>query len=186
MMGMGIKKKRLGIILCAICALVLFGAVPSFSWETKDPQLAEDWAKMRGFKAPDVVGKVAPEVKPGMVIDSSNYQQYPGLKELLPECIYSRLDPNSYAPVTPIKIAKTDQYHLSRGYLEKTLLSMKTCKIGADGVSLEGYQGGMPFPHPKSGIELVQWLDNAYLGDSFAMRPMQLRLYNSKNQPERV
>ena len=168
------------------CVLVLFfTAATAFSWETQDPQLAADWEKMMGFKAPDIVGKVAPEIKPGMVIDSSNYAQFPGLKELLPKSLYDRFDPASYAPLAPMKIVKTDQYHLSRGFLEKSLLSAKTCKIAADGIGLEGYQGGFAFIRPKNGVEAIQLADNTYLGDSFAMRPMRLRLYNAKNKPER-
>ena len=179
------RKDRSLLSITVVIVALLFTLSTAGAWETKDPQLAADWEKMMGFKAPDVVGKVAPEIKAGMVIDSSNYQQFPGIKELVPECIWSRFDKSAYAPVTPIKVAKTDQYHLSRGFLEKSLLTAKTAKIAADGITLEGYQGGFPFIHPKNGTELVQWMDNDYLGDSFAMRPMQLRLYNSKNQPER-
>ena len=176
-------KSGLSLIICLLVLLIT--APLALSWESQDPQLAADWANMVGFKAPDVVGKVAPEIKSGMVIDSSNYTQFPGLKELLPKSLYDRLDPMSYAPLAPIRVAKTDQYHLSRGFMEKSLLSAKTCKIAADGISLEGYQGGFPFIKPKNGIELIQLADNVYLGDSFAMRPMRLRLYNSKNRPER-
>ena len=155
------------------------------AWQSQEPETAAAWEKMMGFKAPDVVGKIAPEIKPGLVIDSNNYKQFPGLKELLPKSLYDRLDPNSYAPLAPIKIAETDQYHLSAGYIKKSLLSAKTCKLAADGLTLEGYHGGFPFIHPKNGNEQVQICANPYLGDTFAMRPMRLRLYNSKNRPER-
>jgi hypothetical protein len=52
-------------------------------------------------------------------------------------------------------------------------------------VTLEGYVGGYPFLNPKNGVELVHWADNPYLGDTFAMRPMRLRLYGRDNKPER-
>lgn len=180
-----INKGLPAISLIIFLGLLFFIASPGWSWETQDPKLAEDWAEMLGFKAPDKVGKVAPEIKPGMVIDSSNYKNYPGLKELLPKSLYDRLDPNSYAPLAPIKIVKTDQYHFSRGFLEKSLKSAKTCKLGEDGLTMVGFQGGFPFLPPKSGIELIQFVDNSYLGDTFAMRPMRLRLYGRKNKPER-
>jgi len=167
-----------------LCLMVL-AASTGFAWESKDAQLAADWEKMVGFKAPDVVGKVAPGIKPGMVIDAGNYKQIPDLDKLLPKSLYDRLDPNSYAPLAPIKVAETNQYHCSRGYLEKSLETAKTIKFAADGISLEGYQGGFPFIHPKNGVELIQLADNVYLGDTFAMRPMRLRLYNAKNKPER-
>jgi hypothetical protein len=172
-------------VLFCLAGLLLITVSPASAWETKDTKLAADWAKMMGFKAPDVVGKVAPEIKPGMVIDSTNYKQYPGLKELLPQSIYDRFDPAVYAPLAPMKIAKTDQYHLSRGFLEKSIETSKTCKLAADGLTLEGYKGGFPFINPKDGNEAVQLADQDYLGDSFAMRPMRLRLYNSQNKPER-
>jgi hypothetical protein len=173
------------IVFTCVVGLLFFTASAAMAWETKDAKLAADWAKMMGFKAPDVVGKVAPEIKAGIVIDSKNYQQYPGLKELLPQSLYDRFDPAAYAPLAPIKIVKTDQYHLSRGFLEKSLESAKTCKLAADGLTLEGYKGGFPFINPKTGNEAAQLCDQDYLGDSFAMRPMSLRLYNAQNKPER-
>lgn len=179
------NKKVSTASLTILVLLMIFIASPVFAWETKDPQLAEDFAKMLGFKVKDKVGTVAPEIKPGMVIDANNYKQYPGLKELLPESLYVRLDPGHYAPLAPIKIVATDQYHLGRGWIEKTMQSAKTARIGADGVTLEGYVGGHPFLNPQSGAELIQWADNPYLGDTFAMRPMRLRLYGRDNKPER-
>jgi len=178
---------RLFLVVLVFLASTAFLCAASncWAWQTKDPQLAEEFATMLGFKVKDKVGKVAPEIKAGMTIDSSNYTQYPGLKELLPDSLYGRLDPKSYAPLAPIKIVDTTQYHLGRVWMQKSLESAKTAKIGADGLTLEGYQGGYPFIHPKNGVELVQWLDNDYLGDTFAMRPMRLRLYNRENKPER-
>jgi hypothetical protein len=178
-------KKRSILAIVAVLGVIMLFTSPALAWKSQEPETAAAWEKMMGFKAPDVVGKIAPEIKPGLVIDSNNYKQFPGLKELLPKSLYDRLDPNSYAPLAPIKIVKTDQYHLGAGYIKKSLLSAKTSKIGADGLTLEGYQGGFPFIHPKNGVEQIQLADNAYLGDTFAMRPMRLRLYNSKNRPER-
>jgi len=175
----------LALAVLLVGGLLLNNAYAGSTWQTKDPQLADEFAKMLGFKVKDKVGKVAPEIKAGMTIDSSNYTQYPGLKELLPDSLYGRLDPKSYAPLAPIKIVDTAQYHLGRVWMQKSLETAKTAKIGADGLTLEGYQGGYPFIHPKNGVELVQWLDNDYLGDTFAMRPMRLRLYNRENKPER-
>ena len=180
------KKKTLPFIVFTIfLGLLLCIPTPALCWQTKDPKLAEDFAKMLGFKVKDKVGKVAPEIKAGVVIDSTNYKNYPGLAELLPKSLYDRLDPKSYAPLAPIKVKETDQYHLGRGWIEKTMQSAKTIKIGADGLTLEGYVGGHPFLNPKNGVELAQWADNPYLGDSFAMRPMRLRLYGRDYKPER-
>lgn len=180
-----ITFKSLFIALSMVVCLVFCVPLSSLAWETKDPELAKASAEMLGFKTKDKVGNVAPDIKPGLVIDSSNYQDYPGLKELMLPSLYARMKPDAYAPLAPIKIKETDQYHLSKGWIEKTLQSAKTAHIGEDGLSLEEYVGGHPFLHPKSGVELVQWADNPYLGDSFAMRPMRLRLYGRDNKPER-
>ena len=179
------NKKIPFIVLSIIIGVVFCISSSAYCWQTKDPKLAEESAKLLGFKSKDKVGKVAPEIKPGMKIDGTNYKQYPGLAELLPKCLYDRLDPKAYAPMAPIKIKETDQYHLGKIWLEKSMQSEKNIKIGADGISVTGYVGGFPFIHPKTGPELAQWYDNKYLGDSFAMRPMRLRLYGRNNKPER-
>jgi len=180
------KNRRLkGITVTVFLVILFFLTSPGEPWTTKDPQLAEDYANMLGFKVKDKVGNVAPEIKPGMIIHGGNYKDYPGLKELLPISLYNRLDPDSYAPLAPLKIAETDQYHLGRGWIEKSLESTKTLRIGDDGLTLEGYRGGYAFMHPKSGVELIQWAENAYLGDSGALRPVRMLLYGKKNRPER-
>jgi hypothetical protein len=176
------------ITLSIFLGFLLFIASPGLAWDwvTQDPELAKEWAEALGFKTKDIVGKVAPDIKPGMVIDSNNYKNYPGLKELLPKSVYDRFDPNSYAPLAPMKIKTTDQYHPSRGYLKKTLESARTVHIGKDGLTLEGYVGGLPFIHPKSGVELIHIADgHQYLGDTFCTRPMRMRLYGRNNRPER-
>ena len=85
----------------------------------------------------------------------------------------------------PSRLLKLEQYHLGRGWMEKSIASAKKAKIAADGLTLEGYVGGYPFIHPKNGVELIHWADNPYLGDSFGMRPMRLRLFGRDNKPER-
>jgi len=91
------------VLLSIVLGFLFFLAPPCNAWKTKDPKLAEEYANMLGFKVKDRVGKVAPEIKPGIIIDGTNYKDYPGLKELLPESLYSRFDPGAYAPLAPIK-----------------------------------------------------------------------------------
>jgi hypothetical protein len=167
-----------------LAAFFTAGAVCE-AWECRDAQLVKEWQEMLGYKAPDMVGKVAPEIKKGMVIDSSNYKDYPGLQDLMLPSVYARLDPGSYAPLAPIKIVETDQHVLSRGFMEKSKENLKTCHFAEDNLTLIGYQGGFPFIPPKNGNELAMWCDNSYLGDTFAMRPMRLRLVGRDNRPER-
>jgi len=199
---LGREKMRRNILLLIsiiiLLGLILGGAgsgfawdeetwlkLPPYEWKSENPEIAGAWAEMMGFKAPDVVGKVAPEIKPGMIIDRTNYKDYPGLKELLTSTLYARLDPGSYASLAPLKIAKTSQYHYSKGCLEDSLKNLKTCKIGADGITMEGYHGGVPFPHPKTGLELAWVMDNKYIADNLYMNPMWIRLYGRDNRPQR-
>lgn len=179
------KAKSLVGFISLTAGVLLLSATAGWAWQSQVPELCKEWEKMLGYKAPDVVGKVAPDVKSGMTIDSSNYKQYPGLKDLLPPALYDRLDAASYAPLAPIKIVDTVQYHNSPGFLKKSLANRETCKFAEDGLTLVGYQGGFPFAPPKNGTELAMIDDNGYLGDSFLMKPMRLRLFNRKNQPER-
>ena len=179
------NKKIPFIVLSVIIGVVFCISSSAYCWQSKDPKLAEEFAAMLGFKAKDKVGKVAPEIKPGMTIDGTNYKQYPGIMELFQPSLQRRLDPKAYAPLAPIKVKETDQYHLGRGWMELSYKSAKTAKIGADGITIEGYEGGHPFLHPKTGAELVHLLVNEYLGDRCAFRPMRLRLYGKENKPER-
>ena len=84
--------------LFLLAGLMSFVISPVWGWEMQDKELAKDWEKMLGYKAPDLVGKIAPDIKVGMVIDSTNYKQYPGLQELLPKCLYDRFDPKMLRP----------------------------------------------------------------------------------------
>jgi hypothetical protein len=172
-------------LITVVLGLQLICVPSGLSWTTKDPHLADEYAKALGFRAKDLVGKAAPEIKPGTVITGETYRNYPGLENVLPQSLYNRFDPASYAPLAPMRIEETNQYHLGRGWLEKSLASAKTVKIGADGVTLEGYVGGYTFIRPASGAELIQWADNEYVGDTIALRPMRMRLYGRKNTPER-
>lgn len=165
--------------------IIVTSAVLCSAWESKVPEVANAWRKAFGYKAADLVGKVAPEIKEGMVIDGNNFNKYPGLKDLLMPSLYKRLDPSSYAPLAPIKIVKTDQYHLGQRYLELSLKNVKACKLKEDNLTLTGYHGGFPFLHPQNGNELIQWADNRYNSDTLAIRPMRLRLYGRNNKPER-
>jgi len=82
--------------------------------------LQEEWQEIIGFKAADKVGKIAPEIRPGLIINGSNYKKYPGLKELMPSDIYARLDPNSYLPLPQIEIVPTRSIYPSKGWIEFT------------------------------------------------------------------
>jgi len=160
-------------------------SLPPYQWKSENVELARAWEEMMGFKASEAVGKAAPEIKPGMIIDGSNYKDYPGLKKLLSPGLWLRMDPSSYAPLGPLKIGETDQYHWSEGCRKKSVENTGSCRIGGDGISLEGYKGGIPFIHPRKGIESAWNRDNKYMGDTFEVSQFWMRLYGRNNRPER-
>lgn len=173
------------ISLCIVWGVTLLMPFHGMAWETKSPELAKKWEQVVGFKAVDKVGHVAPEITPGLVIDARNYKSFEGLKQLMPTSLYNRFDPSCYAPLAPLRISGTDQYHLSTGWLDATIKNMETCRLAEDNITLLGYNGGIPFIHPRSGNELIQWVDHFYAGDSLAFRPMRMILYGRANKFER-
>jgi len=149
--------------------------------------LQEEWNEVIGFRAPEKVGKIAPEIKPGMIINGSNYKQYPSLKELMPSDIYARLDPKSYLPFPQIEIVPTRSIYPSKMWTAYTRQHSKGCKIDKDGVSLNGWVAGTPFPRPKKGVELAWNHDKVdIVGDCLRFAPMYWDLYGSDGSYERT
>ena len=70
------------------------------------------WAEVVGFKAPDVVGKVAPEIKPG-IYSYKDKNKFP-FKELMCPELYTRFAPGGKPQVgnfPEIKVVPTRQYY---------------------------------------------------------------------------
>ncbi|MBT8339158.1 MAG: DUF1329 domain-containing protein [Desulfatitalea sp.] len=132
------------------------------------------WAEIVGFKAPDVVNKTAPEIKPG-VYSCKDKEQYPGLKMLMTEYHYNRFKPGAppFAGNFPeMKIVPTRQYYNALSIAEatknntgKTMLNDKTGIIEE-----ETYMNGYPFPMPEGKFKANQiyynWLKRYWGWDS--------------------
>lgn len=129
-----------------------------------DPEEAKKaWAELVGFRAPDVVGKIAPEIKPGKY----NYKdkaQYPGLKELMIPYHYEIFKPG--APPFPgnfsqIEIIPTRQYYQSTGFSKLTMDNLGKTKQDAKGYfEWQTYNGGVPFPKPAGPHKAIQIMYN--------------------------
>jgi hypothetical protein len=52
-------------------------------------KMKKGWAELVGFTAPELVGKIAPEIKPGKYT-CADLEKYPGLKELIPQEVTSQ------------------------------------------------------------------------------------------------
>jgi hypothetical protein len=123
------------------------------------------WEECVGFKAPDVVGKIAPEIKPGKYTWQDK-QKYPFDKIMWKE-MYDRFNPsgqgtpNHVGNFTEIEIVPTRQYYWALPIAEATKKNMGKCKQDSQGYLLEDtYEGGYPFPRPSGPFMAQQFMYN--------------------------
>ncbi|MEW6184305.1 MAG: DUF1329 domain-containing protein, partial [Thermodesulfobacteriota bacterium] len=121
------------------------------------------WAEVVGFKAPDEVGKIAPEVKPGKYTYQDK-EKYPGLKELLIPEYYERFNPGQ-PPISgnfpEIEIVPTKQYYYALTIAEATRKYSSAVKQDEQGyMNYETYNSGFPFPRPSGRHKAIQVLYN--------------------------
>jgi len=110
------------------------------------------WAEVVGFKAPDVVGRVAPEIKPGKYT-FKDLQKYPGLKELMWPDMLDRIKPGD-APlagnIPEFEIIPTRQLYWALPVAEETQRNLGKTQLREDGYLKHGtWHGGYPFPQPS-------------------------------------
>jgi len=136
--------------------------------------MKKQWAEAVGFKGPDVVGKIAPEIKPG-TYTYQDKEKYPGLKELMIPELY-----RSFAPGAPpfagnfpeIKVIPTRQYYFALPIAEATKKYDGTAKLDDQGYLVQkSYMAGLPFPKPEGKFKAQQviynWDKRYFGGDSF-------------------
>jgi hypothetical protein len=165
----------------------LLDRVRAFS-DPKALALAKEWREYLGYDAPSIVAnsKIAQDIKPGIVINEKNYMDYPGLKDILPTTLYDRLKSGSYNQLAEIKIIPTSQYYLSRPHLIATKKYEGKSKVGPRG-EITGWKGGIPFPHPKSAIEVALNFDRISIAaDNFSFNPATFTMFNRKGKLERT
>lgn len=121
------------------------------------------WAEVVGFKAPDLVGKIAPEIKPGNYTYKDK-EKYPGFKELMPPDLYNRFNPGGPPHVgnfPEIEIVPTSQYYWALPIAEATKKYMGQTKQDADGyLDYSSYVTGYPFPQPSGKFKAQQIIYN--------------------------
>lgn len=121
------------------------------------------WAEVLGFKSPDLVGKIAPEIKPG-IYNYKDKDQHPGIKELMIPHQYEMFAPG--APPYPgnfqqIEIIPTRQYYEPLAYSELTNKHLGKTKQDDQGYVLwKTYEGGLPWPKPSGPHKAMQIVYN--------------------------
>jgi len=111
------------------------------------------WAELVGFRAPDVVGKIAPEIKPG-TYSYRDKEKYPGIKELMIplhyEVFFKPGGPPFAGNFPEIKIVPTRQYYWNLPSAKATKKYMGRSQLDDQGIiKEETYVAGVPFPRPS-------------------------------------
>ncbi|MDD5007205.1 MAG: DUF1329 domain-containing protein [Syntrophorhabdaceae bacterium] len=130
-----------------------------------DPEVTKRlWAETIGFKAPDVVGKIAPEIKPGKY-SYNDKEKYPGLKALMVPALYERFKPGvapSLAGNFPeMEIVPTRQYPWNLKIAQATKDNAGQAKLDEKGYLIsKTLRPGFPFPKPSGKFAAQQYLYN--------------------------
>jgi len=137
-------------------------------------KMKKAWAEVVGFRAPDVVGKIAPEIKPG-TYTYEDKEKYPGLKELMIPFQYEKAfkpgGPPHAGNFPEIKVVPTRQYHWALPIAEATKKHMGLTKLDDQGYLInDTYVAGYPFPRPSGKYKTQQiiynWEKRYYSGEN--------------------
>jgi len=120
-------------------------------------KMKEMTAELVGFTAPERVGKIAPEIKPGKYT-YKDLEKYPGLKELLlPHVRVNAGGPPLTCNIQDFEIVPTEQFHWSLPICEATKKNLGKTKLDKDGYRVAfTWDGGVPFPKPSGKFEAQQ------------------------------
>lgn len=121
------------------------------------------WSEAVGFKAPDLVGKIAPDIKPGKYT-YQDVQKNPGFKQLMPPNLYNRIKPGGpphAGNIPEFEIVPTQQYYWSLPIAEATLKNAGKTKLDDKGyLVVSSWEGGYPFPRPSGKFKAQQIMQN--------------------------
>jgi hypothetical protein len=126
--------------------------------------MKKGWAEVIGFKAPDVVGKIAPEIKPG-IYSHQDKENLPGLRELMIPLQYDTFfkpgGPPHAGNFPEIEIVSTKQYYYALPIVEATKAHMGKAKLDDQGYLIpQSYTAGFPFSRPSGKFKAQQIMYN--------------------------
>jgi hypothetical protein len=132
--------------------------------------MEKQWAEVVGFKSPDIVGKIGPDLKPGKY-SYKDKDKYPALKELMIPEIYRRFDAGGKKPLPgnypEITVVPTRQYYYALPIAEATLKNIGKVKQDAQGyMDYSTCPAGFPFPRPEgpmAGIQVMYDWEKRYI-----------------------
>ena len=143
--------------------------IPDDVWKmvTFDPEASRvTWEKAVGLRAKDLVGKIAPEIKPGKYT-LADKEKYP-FKELMIPYHYDRFNapggegmPHHIGYFTEFEVIPTQQLWHGEPVGKATLENMGKTELDEQGyIKYETYVAGYPFPRPSGDKKAWQILYN--------------------------
>jgi hypothetical protein len=121
------------------------------------------WSQAVGLRAPELVGKIAPDIKPGKYT-YKDVQNNPKFKELMPDLLYKRIKPGApphIGNIPEFEIVPTRQYYWALPVAEMTLKNAGRAKLDDKGyLVLSSWEGGYPFPKPSGKFKAQQIMQN--------------------------
>jgi hypothetical protein len=121
------------------------------------------WTEVVGFSAPDVVNRIAPEVKPG-TYSHEELNKYPGFKDLMSPSLYNRIKPGQppFAGNIPeFEVIPTRQYYWALPIALATKQNEGKAELDQDGYLIpETWISGYPFPQPSGKFKAQQIMYN--------------------------
>ncbi|MHB8766030.1 MAG: DUF1329 domain-containing protein [Deferrisomatales bacterium] len=121
------------------------------------------WAELVGFRAPDVVGKIAPEIKPGKYTWQDK-EKHPGLKALMWPDLYARIKaggPPHAGSIPEFEVVPTRQYYYALPVAKATRENRGKAQLDASGyLKPDTWVAGYPFPKPEGPFTAQQVMYN--------------------------
>jgi hypothetical protein len=133
----------------------------SLSYDVEE--MKKQWSELVGFRAPDEVGRIAPEIKPGKYI-YGDLDKNPGLKALMFDDFQKRIKPGGppFAGSIPeFEIIQTRQYFWALPISEATTKNLNKAKLDDKGYLVQTtWEAGYPFPRPEGKFKAQQIMYN--------------------------
>ncbi len=154
--------------------------IPDDVWQSlvyDEEEMKKLWSEIVGFKAPEAVGQIAPEIVPGKY----TYQDKSRLPfdKLMPKVFLDKFNPpgegtpNHVMNYTEIEVIPTRQYYHALPVAEATKKYEGTAKQDEQGYMISGtWRAGLPYPRPSGEHKAMQIVYNHerryMMGDAFA------------------
>lgn len=126
-------------------------------------EMKKEWSAVVGFKAPDLVGKIAPGIKPGKYT-YKDVQNNPEFKKLMWPDLYSRIKPGGppfVGSIPEFEVIPTRQYYWALPIAKATKENEGKTKLDSKGYLIpESWVSGYPFPKPSGKFKAQQIMYN--------------------------